>query len=79
MPAAQTGGAALTPALVEEIKAQVRAELAGTLKTAITQEVVRDIINTLSTRFLGETPMMAPGVAAIAVVAEKPKAPEEKH
>ena len=55
-PAADTevpSGAALMPEMVDEIKRQVAEELRGSLKTAITQEVVQDIIATLSSRFLG--------------------------
>jgi acetyl-CoA decarbonylase/synthase complex subunit delta len=64
----ESGATALTPELIEQIKQQVKTEVSGSLKTAITQEIVRDIINTLSSKFLGET-------IAVNSVAEPVKAP----
>lgn len=53
-PAASNETATMTPEMINEIRKQVTEEVSKGLKTAITQEIVRDIIGTLSQKFLGE-------------------------
>jgi acetyl-CoA synthase len=52
--AAPSAGSAISTDMIEEIKKQVVQEVSKAMKTTITQEVVRDIISTLSSKFLGE-------------------------
>ncbi len=77
----------LTADLIEQIKKQVKDEVVKDLRTSITQDIVRDIIGTLSTKFLGgkvDIPNSAPEEITEAKdlpvqIVEEPKAPSAQE
>ena len=73
--AAPAQGAALTSELIAQLKGQILQEVRATL----TQDIVREIIGSLSQRFLGEQPPAAAPVAAAAPVPVAVAAPAAKR
>ncbi len=69
----EAASTALTSDMIEEIKKQVAAEVAKGMKASLTQEIVRDIISTLSSKFLGEEMPASSSKAVSSVVVEAPK------
>jgi len=72
--AAPATGAILDASAIEALKKSILAEV----RAGLTQDIVRDIIGTLSSRFLGETPAVpvAEKSVAAAIVEVKPSAAE---
>lgn len=65
-------GAVLSDEMVAQIKAQITLEVGNTIRSSLTQEIVREIIGTLSEKFLGEkaVPAAAKAAAPVAAVTE---------
>ena len=67
-----------SPELINQLKEQVVKEIATDLKASLTREIVGEIINTLSTKFLGVTPQavsspVSSGLEASPVSIETPR------
>ncbi|MFA5042980.1 MAG: acetyl-CoA decarbonylase/synthase complex subunit alpha/beta [Kiritimatiellia bacterium] len=70
------------PALTPDLIAQIKAQVAHEVKTTLTQEIVRDIIGSLSRQFLGGSSPVLPATAPAAMPAAPApvaaRAPESK-
>ena len=76
-PAATASPAAFDGEQIARLKAEITAQLTGEFKAMLSQQIVREIIGTLSEKFLGETPAavtVAPAPAPATAVMQKPEA-----
>ena len=58
------GNGAMTPEQIAQLKAEIAEAIREELKVSLRQEIVRDIIGSLSEQFLGETPAIPEAAAA---------------
>jgi acetyl-CoA synthase len=70
--AASAAGAVLDASAIEALKKSILAEV----RAGLTQDIVRDIIGTLSSKFLGETPAAVAEKTVVEAVEVKPSAAE---
>ncbi|MFZ2655758.1 MAG: acetyl-CoA decarbonylase/synthase complex subunit alpha/beta [Victivallales bacterium] len=66
----EEAGAKITPELINELKQQISKEISEQLKSAVGKEIVKDIIATLSEKYLGEK--ISSGTASSVKPAEIP-------